>query len=166
MQVSFQIRYLSSLLLCHLWKLNLEGWQPQAETSLYPHVIISDWICLRVFITVTVNKSDLGRKGFILLTLSGISEGSEDRILETGTKEAACWLAQPGFLGHRTTSPGVKLPTMGWSLQHQSLIRKMTFRLTYILWRHFLNWCSLLLHYSSLCQADIELVSTVLALTF
>jgi hypothetical protein len=41
----------------------------------------------------------------------------------------------------RTTSPGMAPPTMalGWLFLHQSLIRKMPYRLSYILilWKHF-----------------------------
>lgn len=52
-------------------------------------------------------------------------------------------------------------PTMGWSLPCQSLIKKIAFRLScsWTLWRHFLNWDSLLSNYSSLCQRDIKVAS-------
>lgn len=45
----------------------------------------------------------------------------------------------PFFLREpRTTSPRVSLPTMGWALDHQPLIKKMPCRLAWspVLWRH------------------------------
>jgi hypothetical protein len=52
-------------------------------------------------------------------------------------------------------------PIMGWALPHQALI-KMPYSLAYspILWRHFLNFSSLLLSDDfSLHQVDIKLTS-------
>ena len=50
------------------------------------------------------------------------------------------------FREYRTTSPEVPPPTIDCVLLHQSLIEKMTNRLSYsqILWKNFLNWGSLL----------------------
>jgi hypothetical protein len=49
---------------------------------------------------------------------------------------SACFLIEP-----RTTCPGMAPPTMGWALPHQSLIKKMPYRLAHSpLLRHFLTW--------------------------
>ena len=54
---------------------------------------------------------------------------------------SACFLTEP-----RTTSPGMAPPAMGWTLPHQSLIKKMPYRPAYILIlrRRIPNWDSLL----------------------
>jgi hypothetical protein len=39
---------------------------------------------------------------------------------------SACFLIEP-----RTTSPGLAPPTMGWALPHQSIIKKIPYRLAY-----------------------------------
>jgi hypothetical protein len=51
--------------------------------------------------------------------------------------------------------------TVGWVLSHQSLIKKMLYKIasSLILWRLVLNF--LPPHDSSLCQADIKLARTV-----
>lgn len=54
----------------------------------------------------------------------------------------------------RSTSPGLVPPTMGWTLPHQSLIKKMFY--PKMLWRNFLNWGSFFSNNSSLCQVDSE----------
>ena len=48
----------------------------------------------------------------------------------------ACFLKEP-----RTTSPGMAPPKVGWALPHQSLSKKITYRLanSLILWRGFLS---------------------------
>ena len=58
----------------------------------------------------------------------------------------------------KTTSPEMAPPTMSWALPHQSLIKIMPY--SQILWKHFLNWVSLLSDNSSLCQLDVRLAST------
>ena len=71
---------------------------------------------------------------------------------------SVCSLTQP-----RTTSLGMQPHTMAWVLTHQSLIKKMSYRLAYspILRRHyFLNGGSLLSDDSSLGQVAIKPSST------
>jgi hypothetical protein len=46
-----------------------------------------------------------------------------------------CFLIEP-----RANSPGMALPTMGWALPNQLLIKKLLY--SQIFWRHFLNWSS------------------------
>jgi hypothetical protein len=71
---------------------------------------------------------------------------------------SACFLIEP-----RTTSPRMASPTMGWALPNQSLIKKMPYSLACspILWRHVLNWSSLLSDDSSLCKVGIKLASII-----
>jgi hypothetical protein len=112
------------------------------------------------------NQKQLGEERVILLTLPYIS--SLSTAVKTGTstgadtetmKEyhflacSACSLIEP-----RTTSPGMAPPTMGWALTHISIIKKMPYRLAYslIVWRHFLNWGSLLSNDFSVHQVDIK----------
>ena len=111
----------------------------------------------------TMTKSQLGRKGFIWLTLpyqhsQSVNEESQYRNPNgAGTWHlercrghgqmlltdllfvacSACFLIEP-----RTTSPGMVAPTVG----PQSLLMQMPYRLAYslIFWRHFLDWSSLL----------------------
>lgn len=119
-------------------------------------------------------QTQTGRKGFIWLILPGNSpslkevragtwcrswcSGHGGRLL---TGLLPC-LAQPAFLEARSTSPRVAPPTMDWALPDQSLIKILPYRFAYsqILWRHSLNWGSLLSDDSGLCQADIKLAST------
>jgi hypothetical protein len=47
---------------------------------------------------------------------------------------AVYWLAPPGLFSllliePKTASPGTALPTVGWTLLHQPLIKKMSYRL-------------------------------------
>ena len=105
------------------------------------------------------DQSNLGTKGFIWFTYpeSQSSEGSQDRRtqerqnLRTGIKvetnrSAAYWLASHGFLSMLCCRIQ-ESSTMWWhsmmsqAFSHQSLIRKIPYRLSYswILWRHFLN---------------------------
>jgi len=73
-------------------------------------------------------------------------------MLLTGLLPLACsayFLIEP-----RTTSPGMAPPTMGWTLPHWSLIKKMPY--SWISWRHFLNWGSFLCDNSRLCQVDTQ----------
>ena len=69
----------------------------------------------------------------------------------------ACFLIEP-----RTINPGVASSTDGCPFPHEPLIKEMSCRPDYylILWKHFLNWYSLLSDDSSLCQVDIKLAST------
>jgi hypothetical protein len=66
---------------------------------------------------------------------------------------SACFLIEP-----RTTSSGMAIPTMGWALPCQSLVKKMPYRLAYgpVLWRQFLKGGSFLSDDLSLCQVDIK----------
>ena len=60
-------------------------------------------------------------------------------------------------------SSGMAPLTMGWTLPHEPLIKKICYRLTCssILWKQFLNWGSVLSDGSSLWQINIKLSSTV-----
>lgn len=64
----------------------------------------------------------------------------------------------------RTSSPEVNTIHYGLSLTHQSLIKKMLYRLAYSpeLWMHFLSWSSLLAHDFSMCQSGTDLRSPTL----
>lgn len=66
---------------------------------------------------------------------------------------SACFLVDLG-----TASPGMAPPTLDWALAHQSLIKKMPY--SWILWRHSLNWGSLLSDFS-LYQVGIKLSGTL-----
>jgi hypothetical protein len=97
----------------------------------------------------------LGRKGFTSLTVPSkihhqkqqLKQGRDpEAAADTEAKEGAaycllpmacstCFLIEP-----RTTCPGMSPPTMGWALLHQSLIKKMFYKLAYSpILRHFLN---------------------------
>jgi hypothetical protein len=60
--------------------------------------------------------------------------------------------------GVGTTISGMAPSKMNRALPHQPPIKKMPSGLAYspILQSHFLNWCSLLSEYISLCQVDIN----------
>ena len=88
------------------------------------------------------DQSKLGRKGFIQLTLTlhssspkEVKTGTLGRNMETGAnaepwRSAAYWLAPYGLLSllcYRTQD----LPQWAGPLPHQSLIKKMSSRLTY-----------------------------------
>jgi hypothetical protein len=71
------------------------------------------------------------------------------------------WLVTHGLLSllsyrTKTTRPGMAPPITGWALPHQLLIKEMPYSLACspVLWRHFLNWGSLLSDDYSLCQVD------------
>lgn len=61
-----------------------------------------------------------------------------------------------------TICPGVALPTVSWALQHQLLGKKIPRGLYtgWSDWRHFLNYGSLFLDNSSLCQVGKKLPRT------
>ena len=61
-------------------------------------------------------------------------------------------------LGSITISSGMALPTMGWAFPNLQNAYKLSYYL--FLWRHFLNYDSLLSDDFSLCQVDIKLAST------
>jgi hypothetical protein len=66
-----------------------------------------------------------------------------EELMQRPWRHAAYWLVLQGSLSllcYRTITPRTVPPTMGWDLLHQSLIKKMTYRLAYnlILWKHFL----------------------------
>jgi hypothetical protein len=72
-----------------------------------------------------------------------IMEGSQGRNLGAGAAYSlfpmaslTCYLTEA-----KTTSPGMAPPTMNWALSHQSLIKKMLYRLacSLILRMHFLS---------------------------
>ena len=50
--------------------------------------------------------------------------------------------------------PGMVPPTIHWALPHWSLNEKMPY--SWISWRHFLNWGSVLSDDSNLCQVDTQ----------
>jgi hypothetical protein len=117
------------------------------------------------------DQSTLGREGFISPTVPYNSSSS--KVVRTGTQAGqnleagavqslwggtADWLAWPAFLEPRTTSLEMAPPTTGWTLPHQSLIKKLSyiFADTSTLIKHFLNWDSFLLNDFSLCQVDIQ----------
>ena len=97
-------------------------------------------------------------------------ELKQDRNLETGADAesvegcdltglllaacSACFLVEP-----KTTSPRMASPTMGQAFPHPTSIKKMFYRLAFIL-RHFLEWGTLLFSDSSLCHIYIKLSST------
>ena len=80
--------------------------------------------------------------------------------------EACCLLACSHdllsllLIESRTTCPEIIPLTVGWTLPHWSLIKKTPY--SQILWRHFLNWGSLLSGDFGLCQVGIKPASTVL----
>ena len=131
-------------------------------------------VLVRVSITATKNRdqeANWGRKGFIDLTLPYCRSGWESSPAGTWGQElmhrpwrgVAYWLAPHGcsacfLIEPRTTSPGMTVPTMGWALPHQSLIRKCPICLpsACILWSHFLSWGSRLSDDSSLCHVGID----------
>jgi hypothetical protein len=81
----------------------------------------------------------LGRKGLTWFTFPYyfIIEGSQGRNLEAGTDKrpwrGTAHLACSTYFvrAPRTTNPGVVPPIMVWALLHQSLIKKMLYRLVY-----------------------------------
>lgn len=117
------------------------------------------------------DQSNLGGKGFFGLCFHIIvhHQESQDKNLTaqepggvrlTGLLLEACSVC---FLtAVRTKSPRTVLSTVGWDLLHGLLIKKVPYRL--ILWRHFLNWHSLLSD-SRLYLIDIKLASTELCLS-
>jgi hypothetical protein len=112
-----------------------------------------------------MTKSNLGRKGFICLPYP------EAQSTDEGWGRNRCrdhegdtyWLAHQGLLSllsftTQDHQPRDAPPTMGRTLPHQSLIKKMPH--SPILQGHLLNWDSLLSGDFSLCQVDIKLAST------
>ena len=127
------------------------------------------------------DQSSLGREGFVWLMLPHHSSSLKE--VRTGTQagqepKGRSWCRGHGgalltgflimacsacfLMESRTTSPGMTPLTLGLALPHQSLIKEMPYRSAYslILWRHFLNWDSLLSDDFSLCHIDIKLSST------
>lgn len=100
--------------------------------------------------TVVIKPHDqvnLGSKGFVWFTLRHHCSSSKEigRNLEAGADDAVegcCLLACSVcfFMGFRTTSPGMAPSVTGWFLSHESLIKKVLYRLAYspVLHRHFL----------------------------
>lgn len=118
--------------------------------------------CSRVITAVIkhYSQSNLRRKGFVWLLLPYHSLLLKEvntrthavQVLEAGTNaeamEGCCLLAcSNGWLSlfsfKTPWCPMVAPPTMVCSL-HQLLVEKMSNRLGSVLWRHFLNWNSLL----------------------
>ena len=71
------------------------------------------------------------------------------------------WLAQPAFLWSPRSPARDGTTHNRLGPPHQSLIKKMLYRLAYspIIWRHFLNRGFLLSDGDSLCQVDINQAS-------
>jgi hypothetical protein len=75
-----------------------------------------------------------------------ITEGSQDRNLQLGADaeamEGCCFIACSAhfLIEPRTPSPGVTPSSIHWVLSHQSLTKKMPYRLACspILWKQFL----------------------------
>jgi hypothetical protein len=82
-------------------------------------------------------------------------ELKQGRNLKTGVDaEAIEWF----LIISSFSSPGVVIPTKFRVLPYQPLIKKMHYKLAYILilWRHYLNRGFILSDGFSLCQCDIE----------
>lgn len=133
------------------------------------NLVSSGWVdtqkivsaCLRVTMAAMKHhdQSSVERKGFIWLAfphccsaLKKVRTETQGRNLKTRadaeTTEECCLLACLGcsLIEPRTTSSGVAPLTMGWSLSHRSLIKKVSYKLAYssILQRRFLSQYSLL----------------------
>ena len=120
-----------------------------------------------------MTKKQLGRKGFIQLTLpyccssprevrtgtqAGQKAGADAEAME-GCSLLACSPSLLSLLSYRTktTNPEMAPPTRG----SPSLITNWEMPYSWILWRHFPNWSSFLCVNSSLCQVDTKLASTI-----
>ena len=81
-------------------------------------------------------------------------------MLLTGLLRMACSVCS--LIESRTSNLLMAPPTMGLALSQPPLIKTTPYRFTFswILWKHFLNWGSLLSDDSSLCQVDIKVAST------
>ena len=122
----------------------------------------------------TMTKSNLGQgKGFFHSVYQWKKLGQEVK-QKSGCRSwcrghgGCCWLVCSHGLFSLFTEPSTTCPGMAppqWSsgaLRHQSLIKKMPYSFGYspTLWRHFLNWGSLLSDDSRLCQTGIKLACT------
>ena len=126
----------------------------------------------------TTIKETWGGKSLAYISVF-IIKGSQDKnssragswrqeLMQRPWRSVAYWLALHNllswlFIHPRTASLGrVAITTKSWTLFHQSLIKKMPYRLVYspILWKTF-SQLRLLSDDSSLCQVDIKLVSTL-----
>jgi hypothetical protein len=105
------------------------------------------WLELLLLWWDTMVKSNLGRQGFVWLTLphhwrklvqqlrqgrnpgAGANAGTIEKCLS--------WLPPP-----RINSTGMALPTMGWHIPQKSVTKKMWWRPAHraMLWQYFLNW--------------------------
>jgi hypothetical protein len=120
------------------------------------------------------DPSNLGRKGFIWITLSYHRSSLKEVSNRAGTRRQelmqrpwegpaywlspmaclVCFLRQP-----RTTNVEMAPPKMGLALAHQSMIKKVHH--SRILWKHFLSWVSLLLDNSTLYKVDLKVARTL-----
>lgn len=140
---------------------------PSIEDMEKMYLIISNIVMLWNTITKATwrGKGSFGSNFHITIChwrKSGQEEcGSHGGVLLIGLLLMSC---SPYFpIEPRTTWQGMMPPTLAWDLFHQSVIKKMFYRLTYslILQRHFLNWGSLFLDDYGLYQVHIELSSTM-----
>lgn len=113
-------------------------------------------------------EKHLGRNRFVPLTFLGNRGKSGKRSNRTRAWKQRPWqtaaycLAPYGFLGlfsHRTISTGVVPPTMGWTLTHQSWLKKCSTNLTTV-WSNGGNPQVRFTHDYNWCQVDIKLDST------
>jgi hypothetical protein len=106
----------------------------------------------------------MSRKSRMLPYLSRVASWRQElvqrpwRVLLTGLLLMTC--SAYFHIEPRTTSSGMVPPTMDWA-HHQSFTKTIPYRPVYslVLWRHFLNWGSLLSDGCTLCQVDIKLGS-------
>lgn len=105
-----------------------------------------------------------------------IVEGNQDKNPSSGEPRGRSWCRPWGvgccfltwsvyfIIKSGTISPGKALSTMGCTLLHQSLVKKIFHRITYssVLRRYFFSWSSLFSDDSSLCRVDIKVASTSL----
>jgi hypothetical protein len=107
-----------------------------------------------------MTKKQLGRKGFIRLTLphccssprkSGLElkQVRKQELMQRPWRDVTYWLASPGLLSllsYRTRDYQSRDGTLGWAFPTYN----------WISWRHFLKGGSFLCDNSSLCQVDTQ----------
>ena len=124
-------------------------WEGKGLFCLGSHIIVHHW-----------RKSGQELKQGRNLEAGADAEAMEECCLLV----CSSWLVQPAFfIEATTTSPGMAPPTMGWALPHQSLIKKMPYRLAHIpiSLRLFLCWGSLFSDDNSLWQVVRKIPSPI-----